>query len=215
MAQRVVVTACSEHLSLVAFSRRRALHVSTLVRRTASDWPQPLYQTDFPLWNDGSHRELSPAVSNFLADGDKPIVFAPGSMNLCGQQFFEQAVRACITMRRRAIMLTEFPEQLPANLPASIAHFSYLPLDLLLPHAAMIVHHGGVGTTSQAMLAGIPQIAVPMAHDQFDNAVRLIRLGIGRAIPAARFTARRLTQATRDLLNSPEAPRVAACAPSI
>jgi UDP:flavonoid glycosyltransferase YjiC (YdhE family) len=174
-----------------------------------NDWPQPMFQTDFPLWNDGSRNEASQSelpqsVLEFLADGDKPIVFAPGSMNLYGARFFAQAATACMAMKRRAILLTEFPEQLPANLPASMAHFSYVPLDLLLRHAALIVHHGGVGTTSQAMLAGIPQIAVPMAHDQFDNAARLIRLGIGRAIPAAHFTASRLTRAVDELLTAPE-----------
>jgi len=41
----------------------------------------------------------------------------------------------------------------------------------------MLVHHGGIGTSAQALTAGIPQLVVPFAHDQFDNAARLMRLG--------------------------------------
>ncbi len=40
------------------------------------------------------------------------------------------------------------------------------------------VHHGGIGTMSQALRAGVPQLIRPMAHDQFDNANRAVRLGV-------------------------------------
>jgi rhamnosyltransferase subunit B len=45
------------------------------------------------------------------------------------------------------------------------------------------VHHGGVGSSAQALRAGIPQLVVPHAYDQFDNAMRLRRLGVGRTLP--------------------------------
>jgi len=41
------------------------------------------------------------------------------------------------------------------------------------------VHHGGIGTASQAFAAGIPQLITPFAHDQFDNAAHVERLGCG------------------------------------
>jgi rhamnosyltransferase subunit B len=44
------------------------------------------------------------------------------------------------------------------------------------------VHHGGLGSVSLALAAGTPQIAVPLGHDQHDNAARLERLGVGQAI---------------------------------
>ena len=55
---------------------------------------------------------------------------------------------------------------------------------------------------SQAMLAGIPQVLMPLAHDQFDNGARVKRLGIGEAIPSPKFTANRLTHTLARLLNS-------------
>ena len=57
---------------------------------------------------------------------------------------------------------------------------SYVSLRRLLPSCAAIVHHGGIGTTSQALAAGIPQTIGPLAFDQFDNAARVERLRCGR-----------------------------------
>jgi UDP:flavonoid glycosyltransferase YjiC (YdhE family) len=166
------------------------------------DWPSPLMQTDFPLWNDLSAEPLASKVEQFLHQGDRPIVFTPGTGNLHGRGFFESAVLACQHLNRRGIFLTPFVEQVPANLPSSIAHFSYVPLDRLLPRAAAFVHHGGVGSTSQAMLASIPQVLMPMAHDQFDNAERIRTLSIGESIPSHRFHDRRLVEALKRLLTS-------------
>jgi len=41
------------------------------------------------------------------------------------------------------------------------------------------VHHGGIGTTAEALRAGVPQVIVPLAYDQFDNAARVTALRTG------------------------------------
>jgi rhamnosyltransferase subunit B len=51
----------------------------------------------------------------------------------------------------------------------------------LLPQVAALVHHGGIGTTAAALAAGIPQLIAPFAFDQFDNAARTVRLGVGQS----------------------------------
>ena len=168
-----------------------------------ADWPDQVMQTSFPLWNDRSDDPLAKDVESFLGAGDAPIVFTPGSANIHGQRFFESAVDACRRLGRRGILLTEFPEQLPHPLPDWMAHYRYVPLDRLLPRAAAFVHHGGIGSTSQAMLAGIPQVLMPLAHDQFDNAARIRRLGIGESIKASSFSGRRLAATLKRLFVSP------------
>lgn len=166
------------------------------------DWPSPLWQTNFPLWNDQADRPLADEVDRFLQLGAPPVVFTPGSTNVHGEAFFRTAVEACTRLQRRAILLTEFPEQLPKSLPESIAHFRYVPLDRLLHRCAAFVHHGGIGSMSQALLAGVPQVLMPLAHDQFDNAERVRRLGVGDGVPAAKFTTARLVRALQPLLDS-------------
>jgi rhamnosyltransferase subunit B len=55
-------------------------------------------------------------------------------------------------------------------------------MSTLLPRSAALVHHGGIGTAAQALAAGIPQLVVPFAYDQFDNAERLRHLGCGASV---------------------------------
>jgi len=166
------------------------------------DWPQPLIQTDFPLWNFGSNESLSPELEVWLNQGDRPLVFTPGSANLHGRTFFEAGVDACRRLKRRGILLTRFAEQIPADLPAGVRHVPYVPLEQLLPRCAAFIHHGGIGSASQAMAAGIPQVIMPLAHDQFDNADRVTRLGIGQGIPVQKFRAARLAGVLQPLLES-------------
>jgi len=168
------------------------------------DWPRPLMQTDFPLWNHQTSDRMPEEVERFLTAGDAPLVFTPGSANVHGQAFFEAAVEACRVLGRRGILLTGFPEQLPKSLPESILYVKYVPLDLLLPRAAAFVHHGGIGSASQAILAGIPQLLMPLAHDQFDNVTRVKKLNVGDGLPATKFTAVRLIEQLKRLLGSSE-----------
>jgi len=144
-----------------------------------ADWPAGVIQTDFPLWDEQADEPLANEVERFLAAGDPPIVFTPGSANLHARKFFEVAVDACRRISRRGILLTRFAEQIPANLPPSVRHFVYVPLGPLLPRCAALMQHGGIGTTSQAMAAGVPQLIMALAHDQYDNADRIKRLSIG------------------------------------
>lgn len=59
------------------------------------------------------------------------------------------------------------------NLPPNVKAKSWIPLDHLLASSDMIVHHGGAGCMFAALCAGIPQMVVPHASDQFYNAAAL------------------------------------------
>jgi rhamnosyltransferase subunit B len=151
------------------------------------DWPKNLLQTDFPLWDEGTDAALAPEVQEFLDAAEPPIVFTPGSANVFGRPFFEAAVEACQRLKRRGVLLSRFSEHVPELLPSSVKHFPFIPFGQLLPKAAALVHHGGIGSTAQALAAGIPQLAMPLAHDQFDNAARVKRLGAGDWLVPSRF----------------------------
>jgi UDP:flavonoid glycosyltransferase YjiC (YdhE family) len=75
----------------------------------------------------------------------------------------------------------------------------YAPHAALFARASIVVHHGGVGTTAQAMRAGKPMLVVPHAHDQPDNAFRISRLGAGLVLDAARYKSAGITTRLRRL----------------
>jgi UDP:flavonoid glycosyltransferase YjiC (YdhE family) len=162
------------------------------------DWPRQLVMTGFPLFDEAALRGKPLELGNFLAEGDRPIVFTPGSAMRHARRFFEVSLEACLMLKRRAVFLTPYADQVPARLPPAVRHFDYVPFSFLLDHAAALVHHGGIGTCAQAMKAGIPQLIVPMAFDQFDNASRVEALGLGCSVRPARYTksvvAERLSQ---------------------
>jgi rhamnosyltransferase subunit B len=166
------------------------------------DWPGNLYATDFPLHEKLDDPPLSSEVSAFLEAGSAPIAFTSGTAKASSHQFFAACIEACKIAGKRGILLTQHPEQLPSTLPEGVAHFRYVPFKRLLPQLAAIVHHGGIGTTSQSMAAGIPQIIRPMAFDQFDNARRAVRLGIAKEILPRHFKADTVARLIQDFVYS-------------
>ncbi len=163
------------------------------------DWPQPRYQHTFPLEDLAAEQPLSAELRAFLAAGEKPVVFTPGSANVQAHQFFEAALGAMTALGKRAVFVTRDVTQLPANLPPSIFVAEYAPFGPLVREAAVFVHHGGIGTLSQGFAAGVPQLLMPMAHDQPDNENRLRRLGAGFGIVPKRFTASNVVTALEKL----------------
>lgn len=151
--------------------------------------------------------ELPPPLARFLDRGDAPLVFTPGSGMARGERFFAAAIDAAERLDRRAVLLTGHPEQLPKRLPKTALHLRWAPLRTLLPRAAAFVHHGGIGSSAEGFAAGIPQVVMPMSHDQPDNARRIERLGVGVGIPPKRFTGRRLAAALASLLADGEGAR--------
>jgi rhamnosyltransferase subunit B len=77
-----------------------------------------------------------------------------------------------------------------------------MPFGELLPRARAIVHHGGIGTAARALKAGIPQLVLPRAYDQFDNAQRLERLGVAAVLSQSAQTATAMARALARLLAS-------------
>jgi UDP:flavonoid glycosyltransferase YjiC (YdhE family) len=168
------------------------------------DWPPQTRLTGFPLYDERGGADIPEELTRFLDAGEPPVVFTPGSAMAQGQDFFAAAVEACRLLGRRGVFLTRFPDQVPPDLPAAVRHFDYVPFSQLLPRAAALVHHGGIGTSAQALAAGVPQLVMPMAHDQPDNAARLRRLGVAASLPRARFRGPAVARDLERLLRSKE-----------
>ena len=168
------------------------------------DWPSNTHTVGFPLADLRTLFDLPPDLAEWLASGAKPVLFTPGTGNTQAASFFREGLAACEKLGLRALLGTSFPEQLPETLPSFARHFAYLPFSELLPHIAAFVHHGGIGTMSQGLAAGVPQLIMPMSHDQPDNVMRLNRLGTGDSLPPKKFKAAAIAQKLEHMINSPE-----------
>ena len=171
----------------------------------------------FPLFDSASGRDepLPNLLTAFLAAGPPPVVFTLGSFAVGGgSQFYDRAREAARRLNRRAVLLVGGHAAPRWN--ESLFTCSYARHSQLFPAAAVIVHHGGIGTTGQAMRAGKPQLVVPHMGDQNDHAARILRHGLGLRLNDARLTASDFEKAIALLISNPSyAIRAAAVAERI
>lgn len=170
------------------------------------DWPTGLRLAGFPLCDWVAGRQAPDALMQFL-EKERPIVLTPGTGNSHAREFFAAGVAAAKALGRPCVLLTSHRAQLPDALPAGAHHFDFAPLSQILPKCAALVHHGGVGTTAAALAAGIPQVVMPMSHDQPDNAARVVRNHWGARLWPRQFTAERLGGILRQLATDEQVGR--------
>jgi len=89
------------------------------------------------------------------------------------------------------------------DVPASVRVVRSVPLDLLLPHCAAVVHQGGNGTILTAAYHGIPQLVLPQLPDQMFHTERLVATGAGVALRAADADRDSIRTALVDVLTEP------------
>jgi UDP:flavonoid glycosyltransferase YjiC (YdhE family) len=172
-----------------------------------ADWPPQTVLTRFPPYDEGERMSLAPEVEAFLEAGEPPHLFTPGSANIQAARFFRVALEACTRLNRRGLFVTPRAEQVPPTLPASFLHVPSAPFSRLFPRCAAVVHHGGIGTVAQGLAAGVPQLVMPMSHDQPDNGARLRRLGVGDYLYPRAFRPAAVSARLEHLLTSADVGR--------
>jgi rhamnosyltransferase subunit B len=140
---------------------------------------------------------LSPSVVAFFAEEPRPLIFTLGTAVVHdATQFMEESLAAVRALHARAIFILDTEQQRRWSQHASwhVMLTAYVPYSLIFPHAAVIVHHGGIGTVGQALRAGRPQLIVPYLVDQPDNAQRVTRLGVARTLSPGEYRRTRIVQ---------------------
>jgi UDP:flavonoid glycosyltransferase YjiC (YdhE family) len=167
-----------------------------------ADWPAQIEVTGFPLDDGVSDRKLPAKVMEFLQAGEPPVLFTFGTGMQHANRVFAACLEACRRTNTRGLFLTKHPQQLPQPLPPFACHAEFAPFGTLFPQCAAVTRHGGIGTTAQALASGVPQLIVPFAFDQFDNAARLKRLGVGESVGLRRRGASQIAAALQRLKTS-------------
>jgi UDP:flavonoid glycosyltransferase YjiC (YdhE family) len=89
-------------------------------------------------------------------------------------------------------------------IPNNVFVVDAAPHSWLFPRMAAVVHHGGAGTTAEALRAGVPSVIVPFVLDQPFWGARVKALGLGpEPIPQKKLTADRLANAIRIAVSDP------------
>jgi len=186
----------SERLALALFSK--------VLADPQPDWPASTVTAGFAFYDgDAGKNDLAPELERFLAAGPAPLVFTLGSAAvLDAGDFYEQSARAAEILGERAVLLVgDDDRNLPKHqVPESICVVRYAPYSKLFPRASAVIHQGGVGTTAQALRAGVPMLVMPYSHDQPDNARRVRRLGVAKVIQRKDYQGDLAARKIRELL---------------
>lgn len=168
---------------------------SRLFAQPQPDWPPQVRVTGFAFY-DGDHEQEMPAeLTRFLDEGEAPIVFTLGTSAVwVANDFYRESIAAAKLLGRRAVLLIGDERNRIETLPPGMIAVNYAPFNQLLARTCAMVHHGGVGTTSEGLRAGIPTLIVPFAFDQPDNAAHAARLGGSRTLPREKYKAQRVAK---------------------
>jgi len=180
--------------------------VSQAIVPTPADWPVHNHITGFLNIPESTEAWDIPAdLQDFLNTGPTPIYIGFGSMmtvNSRAQQTVELLVAAVKQAGCRAIIQAKWEEINTTREESHIYPLGDAPHKYLFPLCALIVHHGGSGTTQSAALAGVPQLIVPHIADQFFWADQLQRKGVSlSALPRHKLTAVKLARKISLTLN--------------
>jgi len=127
-------------------------------------------------------RPLPEELAAFL-DADAPPVYVGfGSMAAhAPRDIARMAIEAVRARGRRVLLARGWAGLAPIDDADDCFVVGEVNQQALFRRVAAVVHHGGVGTTTTAACAGVPQVIVPQIADQPYWAARVAELGIGVA----------------------------------
>jgi UDP:flavonoid glycosyltransferase YjiC (YdhE family) len=141
------------------------------------DWPSRSRTVGF-VYHDAPYDDAE--LASFIDRVGRPLVFTPGTGVTDVDAFFSRAAAVCGKLGLPGVFLS--PSAEGRQYSPDIAVRGFAELHWLLPRTRMLIHHGGIGSTAQAIRAGVPQIVLPGRFDQPDNALRTAILGLGGAV---------------------------------
>jgi vancomycin aglycone glucosyltransferase len=159
-----------------------------------------MHVTQTGAWILPDSSPLTPELEAFLDGGDTPVYVGFGSMPMPAHTS-RTLIDATRAIGRRVILSQGWADLgLIDDQPDCIA-IGDVNQQSLFPRVAVVVHHGGAGTTLAAARAGVPQVVIPMFSDQFYWARRVHNLGIGTSVTET-LTTQALTAALQEALQS-------------
>ncbi len=146
-------------------------------------------------------RPLPAELVAFLDAGTPPVYVGFGSMPMrTSTDTGRMAIEAIRAQGRRALLAGGWADLALIDDQDDCFAVGEVNQQALFGRVAIVVHHGGAGTTTAATRAGAPQVVVPQATDQPYGAGRVAGLSIGAAHDGPTPTTESLSAALRTAL---------------
>jgi UDP:flavonoid glycosyltransferase YjiC (YdhE family) len=179
---------------------------------TPPDWDGNTHVTGYWFLDPDDDWAPPAALMEFLQAGPPPVYIGFGSMSSRRpEQTAGVILESLARTGQRAVMLGGWGGLRADRLPDTVFEVDSVPFSWLFPRVAAVVHHGGAGTTSAGLRAGVPSVVVPFFGDQPFWGRRIAELGVGPApIPRRKLTADRLARAIHEAVTDQTMRRRAA-----
>jgi sterol 3beta-glucosyltransferase len=144
-----------------------------------ADWNEHIHVSGYWFPQD-AHWQPPCDLSAFIEAGAPPVFIGFGSMPIKDPLRTTAIVLDALKQTGQRGILHRGWGGLGKQLPCeSIFEIEYAPYDWLFPRMALVIHHGGSGTTAFALRSGRPSCAVPFVFDQHYWGERIAGLGVG------------------------------------
>jgi sterol 3beta-glucosyltransferase len=145
----------------------------------SSDWSKRVHVTGYYFFPIHVAYQPSIELDSFLKADKPPICVTFGSMVNRHVEKIDHIVREALEQTdNRGVILSGWGG-IKNQVSSNLLYVESVPHDWLLSHCKMIIHHGGAGTTSAGLHAGIPNIVVPFTADQPFWGSRVHAAGVG------------------------------------
>jgi len=145
----------------------------------SSDWKDNVHVKGYYFFDHVEDYQPSIELQDFLKEDYPPVCISFGSMVNRDAERIDNIVRDALKRTgNRGIVLSGWSDVKSVS-SADVLYLNAIPHDWLLPRCKMVVHHGGAGTTSAGLRAGIPNIVVPFTADQPFWGRRVNAIGAG------------------------------------
>jgi UDP:flavonoid glycosyltransferase YjiC (YdhE family) len=154
-----------------------------------------------PFDRDPSNAGSAPKWDGALAE--RPRVFATLGTAYNRTAGIAQMMLTALRDEPVNLLLALGPGLDPASfgsMPAHIQLESYVPQSLAFPACDSVISHGGFSTMLTALSFGLPQVMIPIAADQPDNARRCAALGAAQIVEPKDRTPEAIRAAVRAVL---------------
>lgn len=165
----------------------------------AKDWPTNLKLVGFPLQNRVSMNSRA-ELDAFIEQQGAPLIFTSGTGVKDVAELFTEGRKICEQLQVPGVFVGGASGAELLQDSSLCLHLDYIDFEYALAKSLAIIHHGGMGTTAQAIKAGIPQLIRPIKYDQPDNADRIYQLGLGTYVMPEKFKAEQVAPMLANML---------------
>ncbi|MDA0635763.1 glycosyltransferase [Nonomuraea sp. MCN248] len=157
---------------------------------------------------DDSYHFVGPCFDNHAREGgwvrpasaSKVVLLTLGTIYQ-SESVFRTCLEALDDPSWHVVVAGVKPGAVPVPTPRNVEVHTFLPrLGDVLAHADLLVSHGGMGTTLEALRHEVPSIALPQMAEQEANSDRIAELGLGVKLAPAEVTPDRLREAARAVM---------------